>query len=399
MEMSGGKDLGSPTLGILCEDHFFYDKDQHKLIFLDVVKTRLLTRMTRLHSDGRSAILGKASMLMTQLSWDPSRVLQVTARVSYLASFSRELELKCFIEDLPMELPNNLGGISLPRLDFDTFEKYHKFKLLYLEWVISQPFAIFLRHYLPLSRINVRYPKGSSALSDEEFLINLFSGFKSGSIDDFKSHTGQRMYDRNIVIKLLEQEGIPIPVSPYSGQPINSIVVREARAVLDLIPISKFIELTDRVKVFADLFQHPDDVPKKLSFASYQRKAHKVWRKRIGKLGSSGFFNQENPLPTEHRWSQRKDFGRIKVDFFRRMDGYICRGLLDLGGLNAEPSLRVNFSQKQRCQCCYAIHGFGFAADSVGHIIDEMIGRPCQPDLTPCFTQSLPDVVDDLITF
>jgi hypothetical protein len=62
------KDAVSQRILIFCEDHALIRKD-NTVAYVDVIKSRLLTTMTRQHSDNRSSILGKGRMLRNQLDY------------------------------------------------------------------------------------------------------------------------------------------------------------------------------------------------------------------------------------------------------------------------------------------------------------------------------------------
>jgi hypothetical protein len=273
MKFSKGKDLASSFLMILCEDHAYWDGKT--IQFLDVIKLRLLTRMTRVHSDNRSAILGKASMLSTQISWDPSPTAVIAAKACYLFSFLKELDNKTFLPWLPLELPPNLGGISLPRdSTLSVLDRYPLFGSL-LVWLIDQPLDTFVYWYLRLSRINQRLPKGVTPILDPETLSQVFCGYSEGNLEDYQGGSPRKFYGRSTVLEILQSFGINIPRSPYSGLPINDLIVAHAESI-GLVQLSTIAESESRIKSFLKLFTEPDTEPVKLSYARYQRNFNKL---------------------------------------------------------------------------------------------------------------------------
>jgi hypothetical protein len=378
MQFSPGKDLGSRNLLILCEDHAFYDEEDKTLKFLDVVKHRLLSRMTRVHSDHRSAIIGKASMLTTQLSWETNRLLAACARLAYMWSFRDEMEVKTFLADLPHEFPNNLGGINLPRSSWTEIKRKFSLELRLLSWVVKLPLPKFLYYYLQLSQITERVQKGSIQILSPQKYLRVFNGYIEGDFDEYHRETSSRFYGRNTVIELLATNDPPVqvPRSPYSGQPINSELIRLVKEHLHLVPLSKFLDQEKRRMVFRDLLTDPGRPIDTVSYASYQRKSHKLW-KSLRKLMQKGLFNEENPLP-EIGFSSVSQMGS---SFAWRMSVFIDKRLLDGENQSEEPSMTLSFGKGEgttlKCRNCGRIHSLG-----LGGLLDELMSSPCAVGLT-----------------
>jgi hypothetical protein len=336
MVFSKGKDLTSKNLLILCEDHAWFDGA--KVTHLSTIKARLLTRMTRMHSDNRSAILGKASMLMTQLSWDDKPMVVLTCRIAYLLSFMKELGGKTFIPNLPLELPPNLGGICLPAREPEALIQSQPLLMRFLVWMEIQPMEVFLYWYLRLSHVNRRVPKGSLGALDIDAMSKAFVGFIEGDAEDFLNGRPRRFFGRRVVVQLLHDAGIIIPTT-QAGFPINRLVIEGARS-LGLIPISEIVDMQDRIEAFSDLLTGGSMEPKKLSFARYQRDYHKVLKAIKTFSGSRSEIGQ---IPMETVLKKLKDPNQFGKTLAVRTMVYVPENEINLLLRGEAPTFRVAF--------------------------------------------------------
>lgn len=341
MKFSDGKHLVSKSLMILCEDHCFYDGTSH---FIDVVKIRLLTRATRVHSDNRASVISRGSQVISSINYNPSKVVRIMARAVYLDTFRKILSDKKFLPQwFPLELPNNVGGINIPGRDWDIFSEECSFILRFLQWVIQLDIEDFVGWYLRISRISGRRKKGVPIEVNPDEISRLFAGYKFGKLTD-SIDSQAKIFGRARVIAELEKQGVEIPISPFTGMPINSVVKQQAKLVLEMVTVDQLLDYADRISAFKTLFEEPEKPKEPLSFAEYQRTAYKFFKKTIGSLETSGFFARiGKPLPEKHSFTNYGDIGR---KFALRCQNYVSIKNNEFWFLRFGPTLNIRYHRE-----------------------------------------------------
>jgi hypothetical protein len=366
MHFSPGKDLRSKNLVLLCEDVAWFDQEELTFKFLDTTKLRLLTKMCRRHADHRASILGRGAQVNMFTSWDDSNQGEYSlamCRSAYRDIFQTFLEEKKFLgKSYPLELPASLSGISYPDRTWDVFQKETQFSLRFIEWMINlRDPGKFLYWYYQISRINSKSKKGIKCTLEPMDLCKWFSGFKNhpytGSLrvvqegrTQYLPQEGPRgpiedavIYDRNFVLAELRDSKIEIPRSPYTGLPINSLIIKHAKEELGLVRMTDIIDLAERNVAFTNMFDNLESKKETtVTFASYQRNLYKFWSK-IRSLETKGAFDGNaglSPLPLEHRFTS---FNELRREVAYRAQNFVLMSDARFSFLRYGPSLRYHY--------------------------------------------------------
>jgi hypothetical protein len=350
MISSKGKDFSSKNMMVLCEDHSYYCKadtfvsknrdgsllfsnlDKDKIIYLDVVKIRLLTRMNRIHSDNRASILGKGAMLSVQLDWNPNPLVRDISRSIYMTNFDRTINASLWAYKYPIELPPVAGGMSLPIRDWETTKRMFDPYLRYLSMIISWETTGFISEFVEIVNINRRLERGVYIPVHRENYLDLLKGLKGPM-----SYNGdpEGIFTRDSIIKFLMKKS-EIPKSPYSGQYIDSVVRDRALAELRLVPLRRLLRNVDRILAFNELLSNPTREPAKYSIFKYQKNLVKFWRRVKRRI-------KDFDLPETHGFRSALDIA-LKLNY--KLNVYVPIERDDLI-FDRGPSLMVDWNRKR----------------------------------------------------
>jgi hypothetical protein len=329
------KDLTSKRCLIFCEDHCLVqgDKNNRKVIYIDVIKSRLLTTMTREHSENRSSILGKGRMLSNQLDYFENKFLKIAVLGYFARIFNRAYNYnvigKC---KFPLYLPPSCGGLGLPIVESVMPEYMYP----YIGYVYSLlGISDFKDRFLKLTELgalNTRAKHGIISTDRVNFLAFSLAKMHYSSENKVMANA---IYDDDFVMTLLEEEGIEVQSDPYTKK-YDFSAFRNAAAFIGFVPFSSLPEEIERVLNFSTFFS--DEVTRQQrTYNQWVRDSRKFWNGRITRKNKAALFS----------------FGREKftsiVDMeravLRSFSGWIYVGedRYNLNLINTGPSLKIDF--------------------------------------------------------
>nr|WPR16649.1 MAG: RNA-dependent RNA polymerase [Streptophyte associated narna-like virus 18] len=329
------KDGISRRLLIFCEEHIIAQNKE--FIYIDVIKSRLLTTMARQHSDNRSAILGKGRMLGTQLAYFDNRNLRIFVMKIYDQVFDRCHKYQMVNMQMPYFLPPSCGGLGYPIPDTQLPGWSYMF-IGYIFKILEEP-NILIRYYslYQLSRLTKRNKHG---LDNSSAALAAFAAmakteeiqFSNEPITKFESRT---IYPDARVRDVLTQNGIEIPSDPYTGGPDRDHLRNEAQR-FGIIRLDDLFEQIERTLNF-DVFFRTEVVREQRTFTKWVKQSGVFWKKALFGLS----FSEKQKL---------SDYGREKFKNLNDLDNQVLRSFsgyvfpLNWGTLDsAGPSLRMDF--------------------------------------------------------
>jgi len=215
------KDAISQRIMIFCEDHVLFQNETGKPVYVDVIKSRLLTPMTRQHSDNRSSILGKGRMLRNQLDYFENDALKSSIMTVYRNIFDN-LYGRYNIQALtvPLWLPPACGGIGFPLLEKEIPDWGWKY-IKYVYNILDEPDV--LKRFIALSTLkvlNLPSKKGIETWSKSlEMLSSALTGYDhyeyNGNLEEV-DFSGKKIFPDRLMIDLVKElRGHDVPPSPY----------------------------------------------------------------------------------------------------------------------------------------------------------------------------------------
>jgi hypothetical protein len=339
------KDVVSKRLLIFCEDHVIVkrDKDTWKFLYVDVIKSRLLTSMSREHSENRSSVLGKGRTLRNQLDYFESKELKI-ACLSYFTRiltrdyvyFRQGVKHNSILEcKYPLYLPPSCGGLGIP-IPTSVLPRWiwpfigHVYRILAIE--------DFHKAYVELemlSSLNSRVKHGISSRNKRNTLYQEVSRFRWSLTDD--KIEANSIYSDDFVRTLLEEHGVEVPVDPYTNRFDWSSFKNEASRI-GFIPFSEISEQVERILNFQE-FLTELKVREPRTFNRWLKDSRNYWKTRI----------------TSRNRAELATLGRQKFVDFKTLESLIQRkfsGWVWIGPdrhnrslINSGPSMRVTFSK------------------------------------------------------
>jgi len=327
---------------IFCEDHAILTgkKDKFKVVYADVIKSRLLTTMSREHSDNRSSILGKGRMLSNQLDYFENKNLKIS-----IIGYFRNIFDRCFhygvIHNMackmPIYLPPSAGGMGFPIVE-SLMPSFmwpfigHVFKTLDIKDEAERYCALEA-----LKSLNSRVKHGFSA-DTSEVLLKVFREFKKAKPGSSRV-SGNTIYDDDFVITLLtEVYSIEMPLDPYLKKYDFSSLKNEASRI-GFVPLSSLAEEIERVLNFQKFLKNGVDREPR-TFNKWLKDSKRYWNKNLFKT------NEVSKMANLGR-SRFKDIVSLERAITRGFSGWIYAGsdLEHFNLINSGPSLKVSFSR------------------------------------------------------
>nr|URN70570.1 RNA-dependent RNA polymerase [Diplodia seriata narnavirus 1] len=344
------KDCVSRKVMIFCEDHaLLIGKGKHlKMVYIDVIKSRLLTTMAREHSENRSSILGKGRMLSNQLDYFENKFLKIAVLGYFCQIFDRAYNYnvidKCH---LPLYLPPCCGGLGIPIVDsimpsfmwpyigyiYETLEiedwrtKYIRLQALSaLNSRVKHGISSDTREVLQQELVKYRFDNKSYSQSDES---------KTKKLDPPVPST---IYDDSYVINLLEKEGITLERDPYLKKYDFSALVNEA-ARYGMVPFDTLATELERILNFHEFIIH-GRVREQRTYNRWVLDSSKFWKKIVPNTGA--------------RRKYLSDLGKSKFTSISDLEKKVLRsfsGWISVSPsgdafnlINSGPSLKIFFS-------------------------------------------------------
>jgi hypothetical protein len=340
------KDQISSRIGIFCEDHILIDVTG-KISYVDVIKSRLLTPMTRQHSDNRSAILGKGRMLRNQLDYFENKLFKVHVMNLYSIIFNRVYKTKFYknlFETLymPIWLPPNCGGLGFPIMEESIpiwGWKYikHVFSLLDIKDIFER--------YLKLAELRVLNSPSKKGISTWERskkvlgnLIDKFSIHKyDGNIRDVELNQFL-VYDELVIIDLLKSIGRIIRPDPYDPSKFDFAQLRNEAALIGVIPFDDLLFEIERIQNF-ESFLNKGGSRQQRDLKSWASSSKKYWRSNqisVGYNRSCSITSDDVPKFTS--------FVALENKVNRSTPGWIYLNSSDTNLFNSSASLKIDFN-------------------------------------------------------
>jgi len=296
-QRSVGKDYLSLDLATLAEDNIYLDPITSIIDFLDKIKIRLLSPMTRSFTDRRQSILGKGSQVSVVIDYisQSDKHLSNTISKIFVSTFEEILETQVFVQ-LPIELPPSCGGLSLPIRLWEDFEPLFRRELRWLRVIMDMPPLESLVYRIQLRRLNEADWKGLGLLESNKIISYLLTVL---DIPSDHGEFGGIMTYKDILANL-EAIGEFDPKDPiFIGY---SAIVEKARKHLDLITMDEAVDNIDRCMNTVFAFNNPGVAKvKKISFSLYQRRCHRYWQRvfkkhsaKINAVSNHGFKSFRN---------------------------------------------------------------------------------------------------------
>jgi hypothetical protein len=285
--LSPDKDHDSRIMMIFCEDRAFVELDEKGQLvptFIDTIKCRLFTKMTRMHSDHRVALLGKGQAISKTLEFWPTGPIKASAVRIFTDLFRREYPGVDENRFYPVHLPPMAGGLGLPR-DYGGFPKWETLYVKYVVWLTNQPRSReTIREVLHLADLNTRVKYGLDVPRTPSEVLDELASFTT---EEFSVSTfilkPKMIYSLDQTKTILEAIlGRTVPLTAY-GRFSYEVLVREAR-MLGLIPMWDAFDLIERSLVFNELLRREGEPPTLRTLSKWQRAAKKFWLPRLARV-------------------------------------------------------------------------------------------------------------------
>jgi len=329
---------------IFCEDHALVTRDDKgtSILYVDVIKSRLLTTMSREHSDNRSSILGKGRMLSNQLDYFENKNLKIA-----VLGYFRNIFDRCFSYGIirnqackmPIYLPPCAGGMGLPIVDslmpsFMWPYIGHVFEVLDLKSE-SERFVKLAE----LSSLNSRIKHGFS--SDVNPILKSIFKTYSKAIPGKREVSSTSIYDDSFVITLLQEVyQVELPDDPYVHTYDFSSLRNEASRI-GFVPLTSLTEEVERVMNFQKFIKHGSKREPR-TFNTWLSSSKRYWKflsdpsesSRLSRIG-------------KNRW---KSVAALEKSITRGFSGWIYVGedVEQMTLINSGPSLKISFSRDSR---------------------------------------------------
>jgi hypothetical protein len=338
------KDQISRRVLIFCEDHVLIN--QHgKPLYVDVVKSRLLTGMSRQHSDNRSSILGKGRMLRNQLDYFEDPILKREILYVFRSVFDRIYNGSVDHSRLPIWLPPSCGGLGFPVLEEDVPAWGWK----YIRYILDVlKIENIFEKYLELSRLrtlNSPSKKGiftwNESLAVLSKIVNRFTIRPYDGVLDNMSIDAFCIYPDQFVIDLVRFTGREVPMDPYDQSKFDWDSLANEAAFLGFIKADQLLEELERILNFQD-FLIRGSVRQQRTYDNYCRHARSYFRK-------AGFSVNENTQSVSRAdCPEFTTWAKLEKSCLYTITGWISIADPRVNIFNSTASLKLNFRQLRK---------------------------------------------------
>jgi len=329
---------------IFCEDHALLSGkgDDFRAVYIDVVKSRLLTTMSREHSDNRSSILGKGRMLSNQLDYFEDKNLKIAILGYYRNIFDRCFDYNIIRNQackMPIYLPPCAGGMGIPIVDTLIPEFMWPYIGYIYEILSIEDWTERFCRLEELSSLNHRVKHGFSS-DTAPVLKQVLASFSRAVPSEDSLYKGDAIYEDSHIMGLFAQLGIECPSDPYTKKWDFSSLRNEA-ARLGFVPLSSLPEEVERVLNF-QAFLKGGAQREPRTFNKWLKTSRRYWRKafsgrdsgKLSKLGKSEF----------------KSIALLEKAITRSFNGWVYVGddLEHMSLINSGPSMKVHFTSTSK---------------------------------------------------
>lgn len=331
------KDVISKRILIFCEDHVLvqYKDGKAKFLYIDVIKSRLLTTMSRQHTENRSAILGKGRMLRNQLDYFEDKNLQIAIMLYFHRIFDRAYKGALTKVKLPLFLPPNCGGAGIPNHD----SLVNEWEYPYIGYVFSvldiEDYNRRLVCLEELASLNGSIKHGIESKERIFILEQEATSYLVASQIDFAKN---QIYSDKVLKDFLRELEIDIPVSPYTGD-VKFSELLNAAAQLHFRPLSQLGDEIERTLNFNKFLTCPGVERQQRTFNTWKVRADRFFKRKILLSGNYHYYKNLG----KERFKGYRD---LETKVARSISGWIYTGPSSgLNFQNSGPSLRVHFSR------------------------------------------------------
>jgi len=332
--ISIGKYTISWCHGILAENHVFSQRAEDNISlmyeYIDLIKSRLLSPSTRVHSDNRSSIIGKGSALSIQLEWyaDTHPELRFKAllmRNLYLNTLERYAmtpSLWRMSKGLPVSFPNIMGGINLSStgLMSDLGFEWEQTFLSYL--LYDAPLSEYFTYVNRLNNLNSAQRRNLQYMDYSTKLGKAFMGVDKLVNKGFNPTDQSGLYTLS---GLLDHLSTIIPDrSKVTGKVPVNMALRYAYTEWGFYPVEALLDQYERLETYTLCFTSKEvRLAKPLSIGRYLRSLRAFWKDiKLMYEGNSFRPNRLGSLkPSEASWAFSQRFKTlIHISNFRFSD-------------------------------------------------------------------------------
>jgi hypothetical protein len=370
------KDGVSRRVLIFCEDHILVTKER-KFLYVDVVKSRLLTTMCRQHSENRSSILGKGRMLTNQLDYFDDQVIRIFIMKIFDLVFDRSHNYVMKDMTLPYFLPPSCGGMGYPIEDSVIPEFAYPY-FGYIFKLLEEP-NIMVR-YSSILELQVLNKRNKHGIDNSDNIVSVFKSlasktnplkFHKGEISCFEINT---LYDAYDVSSLLTGLGIDIPKDPYTGGFDRDSVRNEAQR-FGIIPFSEYLTQIERTLNFQEFLKDESVLRSQRTFEQWIRRSGKFWKREL--FSKPLAYRQDLARIGKERFVDLKTLDRVVN---RQFDGYIFPGNW-MSLAEAGPSLQIDFRVLSTRPQKYFLKRY--ASIPVGDVISPILRENAEEGMIP----------------
>jgi len=344
-----GKNTVSHYHGIHAENHLFNDGGTH--VYLDIVKSKLLTPSTRFHSDNQSSILGKGSSLFLQLEWLKEAKFFDSAFISrHVNHLYIDMVRKGFpfsvirrAGQLPIEFPPCVGGIRFPG-DFKEVCARHRDVYGYVKWLLTIPVEEFLQETIRLRAISSGVKRGLPSDFTSPMwqrILTFGRDHKFVVSDKFDPNERESLHTMRSVLDYARDHMPEIPVSPNTGFPQVNLTLREIYQRFGFLPLESFLDLLERQTTFFKAFVEGPKPLEKLSFQKYLGRLSRFYREALVRVSS---------IPLHEIDLDLKSMDDIHWRFQQRLKTVIHIDCVAKGALHLGPSLHLDLTSSGRAR-------------------------------------------------
>jgi hypothetical protein len=269
------KDGDSNELLIFCEDHILIDRqEQTKLVFVDVLKGRLLTNVHRGHADNRASIFGKGRMISLQCAWINETVKKYVLSLHFNL-FVRTYGVEFINAEVPWFFPPSLGGLGLEPVTIPKWGyRYINYIIevlnikdwrvrMTLLWELASLSSAVHRGVLPRK---ISLERASEALAH----------IKPSFLDEFDKNRNDLIFQDEEFIKTMKKEGI-VPT------PLNNEITHEDVVIYaeqnGFTEVNSLLDQFERIDTFQQMLEAPTK-PVRRTAKMWQRKSSRFWKKK-----------------------------------------------------------------------------------------------------------------------
>jgi hypothetical protein len=270
------KDGDSPSVLIFCEDHILLIREDKgkRIVYIDVIKGRLLTNSNRSHSDNRASIFGKGRMLSNQLAY-LDEGLRLYILTIHLKIFLRAWGPTFLNQQIPWFLPPNCGGLGLEVVHIPRWGYRY---INYIMSVLDIPdWRIRFSILWDLRQLSSRPKHG--VVPTHLPLVKAVQALDQIKLSDipFDSNRVDLAYTQEQIVADMTAKGHPFSNLSPSAYTQDDIINYAWN--LGFIPINELIDQFDRIDTFQQMLENPKKTDYR-TVTRWVRQSSKFWKKK-----------------------------------------------------------------------------------------------------------------------